>query len=319
MTARIPKVVVIGSSYVDMAIQCQSTPKPGQCVKGSGFSNNPSGQGPNQAIEASFCKCKASLVSCVGKDCFGDKIRENLVKFGVNIDNLFVAEAMNTGLVVTMVNQDGENISCFSAGANSALSPSHIESAKVEQEISTADCCVIDSTLNIETVVAAIRTAQINGTKTVLYHILSLKKAMESVAQLPQEFFSVNCFVCEPDIDGLTENSTGIVHDAKPVASDLVARGVSNVVVRCGRRGCLIVNKDSIDLIASAQNEQISVGCGTDAFVGALGASVAVDDHINTAVKFAMAAETLACRKTHLQENLPKKTDILEILLKHPD
>lgn len=319
MAARIPKVVVIGSSCVDMAIQCQSTPKPGQCVKGSGFSNNPSGQGPNQAIVASFCGCKASLISCVGKDGFGDKIRENLVKFGVNIDNLFVAEAMNTGLIVTMVNEDGENMSCSSAGANSALSPDHIESAKVEQEISTADCCIIDSSLNTETVVAAIRTAQLNGTKTVLYHVLALKKALENIAQLPQEFFSVNCFICEPDIDGLPENSTSIVHDSKPVAMDLVARGISNVIVRCGRRGCMIVNKDSIDLIASSQNEQISVGCGTDAFVGALGASIAVDDHINTAIKFAMAAETLACQKPHLQENLPKKTDILEMLLKHPD
>ncbi len=35
MTGRIPKVAVVGGTYVDMVIRCGQVPSPGQCVAGS--------------------------------------------------------------------------------------------------------------------------------------------------------------------------------------------------------------------------------------------------------------------------------------------
>ena len=38
MAVRIPRVVVIGATYVDMTVRCDRIPDAGQTVTGSGFS-----------------------------------------------------------------------------------------------------------------------------------------------------------------------------------------------------------------------------------------------------------------------------------------
>ncbi|MHC4582378.1 MAG: ribokinase, partial [Planctomycetota bacterium] len=65
MSARNPKVVVIGCTYVDMAIRCGQIPAPGQSVTGSALSYPSAGPGPNQAVEAALCGCEVHLVSKV--------------------------------------------------------------------------------------------------------------------------------------------------------------------------------------------------------------------------------------------------------------
>ena len=121
MSARNPKVAVIGGTYVDMAIRCGQIPSPGQSVAGSVLSYTAAGPGPNQAGEAALCGCDVHLISKVGGDPFAQMVRESLAEFDVNAEHVSTAEAKNTGVLVTLVNAEGENAGCFCAGANSAL------------------------------------------------------------------------------------------------------------------------------------------------------------------------------------------------------
>lgn len=319
MAARIPKVVVMGPSYVDMSVQCESTPAPGKCVKGLGFSNQPSGHGPNQAIEAAKCDCAVSIIGSVGKDCLGDKIRENLVLFGVNVDHLFTAEAKNTGIIVTLVDENGENISCYSPGANSTLSSDHIASVKVEQAISDADCCLISGDLNEDAIISAIRLAELHKTRTVLSLNFSLDDAHKHLHNFPLDYYNVDLMVLEPEKETFNENAANIVHDLKLLATDLVARGVKNVIMRCGRRGCILLNYDGSSIKEPFDHDSRPISCGKDAFLGAAAACFAVQDTLENAVNFAMAAETLACQRPPSQENLPQKTHIIELLQNQMD
>ena len=66
MSARNPKVVVVGGTYVDMAIRCGQIPSPGQSVTGSALSYTVAGPGPNRAVEAALCGCEVHLISKVG-------------------------------------------------------------------------------------------------------------------------------------------------------------------------------------------------------------------------------------------------------------
>ena len=113
MSGRIPKVVVVGGAYVDMAIKCGQIPSSGQSVTGSALSYTATGPGPNQAAESALCGCEVYLISKVGGDPFGQMVKANLAEFNVNTDFVYTAEAKNTGIVVTLVNAAGEHASCM--------------------------------------------------------------------------------------------------------------------------------------------------------------------------------------------------------------
>ena len=108
MAERIPRVVVVGPAYVDMAVKCDDFPQPGKLAEGSGFSCLPTGAGLNEAIQAALCGCEVFLLSRIGEDCFGEMIKQAVRRYGVATDLLYATQAISTGIVVTLVNGMGE-------------------------------------------------------------------------------------------------------------------------------------------------------------------------------------------------------------------
>ena len=310
MAGRMPKIVVIGPAYVDMAVRCESVPLAGQTVPGAGFSCVPGGGGVNQAIGAALCGCHVDIITKVGNDMFADLIRHNLAGFHINTELICTAEAMHTGSSFSMVNAGGENACCIAEGANRALRPEDFTSAGVEKAISTADLCLIHGNLPRETVVAAIRTAVMLKAKVMLDPACSLADP-----DIPMEYYWVD--VLNPDIEeaaGLKDGSTDRVHESKLIGSGLVARGVKYAVVTMGRRGCVMVDRESAEHVPAFAVDLVDKTCAGDAFAAALAASYAAGDKMGEAVRFASAAGALACTKFGGQDSLPRKEEIIELL-----
>ncbi len=336
MSGRIPKVVVIGGTYVDMAIRCGQIPSPGQSVTGSALSYTATGPGPNQAVEAALCGCEVHLISKVGGDPFAQMAKVSIADFNVNTDFVYTAEAKNTGVIVTLVNAAGGNAACYHTGANSALRPRDIDAA--EQIISEADVCLIHGRLPQEAIIRAVRCAKVHGTKV----ILNPAKPMESrpagsrqSSDLPIEYFSVDILIPNlyeaADITKAParlgsaklrqakrgpDHSAANIRTAKLIGSDLVARGVNYAVITMGKRGCMVIDRSSADHIPAFEVELVDQTGRGDAFAGALAAYCAVKDDVREAAKFASAAGALACTKFGSIEALPTKADIIELLQK---
>jgi len=310
-----PKVVVIGGTYVDMAIRCGQIPSPGQKVIGSALSYTITGPGPNQAVEAALCGCDVHLISKVGGDPFAQMSKNSLAEYKVNTDFVYTAEAKNTGLVVTFVNAEGENASCYYPGANSALQALDITEA--EQMISEADVCLIHGQLPQEAIVSALRCAELYGVKVILNPARPLEQQDQTNSDLPIEYFKADILI--PNLyeaADITEQSAANIRTAKLMGSDLVARGVDYAVITMGRRGCMVVDRNSADHIPAFEIELVDHTGRGDAFAGALAAYCAVENDVRAAVKFASAAGALACTKFGSIEALPTKADIIEILQK---
>jgi len=315
MAAKVPKVVVIGGTYVDMAIRCSQIPSPGQSVAGSALSYTPTGPGPNQSAEAALCGCQVHLISKVGGDPFGRMARQNLSEFNIDIDFVYTAEAQNTGTVVTLVNAEGENASCIYNGANSALLPQDIEAA--DEIISQADICLIHGRLSQQAIVTAIRCAKLHGTKVILNPARPIEQTNKQNNALPIEYFSANILI--PNLyeaADITEISAANIRTAKLIGSDLVSRGADAAVITMGKRGCMVVDRKGADHIPAFEVELVDQTARGDAFAGALAAYCAVSDDIRQAVKFAAAAGALACTKFGSIEALPTKAEIIELLQK---
>jgi ribokinase len=322
MPERIPKIVVIGGTYVDMAIRCQQLPTAGQSVVGSALSYTATGPGPNQAAQAALCGCEVHLVSKVGGDAFAQMAKKSLTDFDVNTDFVFTAPAKNTGVVVTIVNVTGDNAVCTYTGANSALGPQDIQAA--EQIISEADVCLIHSALPQDAITTAIRCAQVHSRKVILNPAYPIEPASAQGrgktcrgGELPAEYFSVDILI--PNLyeaADITEQESAHVRTAKLVGSELVARGVRAAVITMGKRGCMVVDRDGADHIPAFEVELMDQTGRGDAFAGALAAYYAVKNDIREAAKFASAAGALACTKFGSIEALPTKDEIIQLLQK---
>jgi ribokinase len=314
MTARKPRVVVIGGTYIDMAVRCEQIPSAGQNVAGAALSYSPAGPGPCQAAQAALCGCGVYLVSKIGSDPFGEMVKTALTEYDVDTQFVRVAQAKNTGVVVTLVSATGENATCRYVGANSALVPEDIDSA--EDAIAAADVCLISAEGGPQdAIVRAILRAKVHGRTVILNPARPLRS--QAGGELPIEYFSVDILVTNLfEAAEITETSAAGVRTAKLVGSELVARGVKYAVITMGKRGCMVVDRDGADQIPAFEVALVDDTGRGDAFAGALAASCAVGDDVRKAVKFASAAGALACTKFGAIEALPKKAEIIELLQK---
>lgn len=320
MAERTPSIVVIGATYVDMAIRCRQIPSAGQNVIGSALSYTPTGPGPNQAVQAALCGCQVHLVSKVGGDVFAQMAKKILAESDVNTEHLFAAPAKNTGIVVTLVDAIGENAVCTYAGANLALVPQDIQAA--EQAISEANVCLIHGGLPQDAIVAAVRCAQVHGVKVILNPARPISAGSsrkhtraDRGADLPAEYFQADILI--PNLDEaaeITDQESANIHTAKLVGSELVARGAHAAVITMGKRGCMVVDRNGADHIPAFEVKLVDQTGRGDAFAGALAAYYTIKSDIREAVKFASAAGALACTKFGSIEALPTKDEIIQLL-----
>lgn len=321
MTERIPKVVVIGPAAIDMAIKCEEHPLPGQVAEGSGFTLFPSGSGVNQALQVALCGCETYLMARVGEDCLGELICRTLERHHIQTDLIYPTNAMSTGIVVTVVNGNGENCSCRSAGANRVLSRDEVDYAAAEQQIGSADALLIDDSIPREASVAAIRSAQVHKTRVVLS--VKLPRPSRDVCNAldwPMEFY--NCDILVLRFKGVmcpSELGAGGEGDLKFIGTELIARGAKCVVISLGWRGALVIDRQGSRQLSGVAAEVVDQNGCDSAFTGALTACFATGDPPERAVRFGIAAESLMRSRFGLQEALPQKEEILTVLQGQPD
>lgn len=322
MAGRIPRVVVVGPSYVDMILKCHEIPCSGDIVEGSAFSFSATGSGPNSAIEACLCGCEVDLITKVGDDVLGGLIRDGLCRHGVKTDFVYTAQAISTGVSLTMVNSMGENTVCVSHGANRALVSDDIGYASVEQLISMADICLIRGDLPAETIKMAIKTASLYKTKVALEVSMDISDISEITSfECPGEYYLVDILM--PNLRSsviAAESVAGFTHKLKFVGSELVARGIECVVLKTGTHGYFLFDRDGVTGIPSFESEHVfSESCLDDAFAGAFTASLGAGDDSREAAKFAAAAAAVASSKSSSQDTMPTKEEIIELLQRKSD
>ncbi len=329
MPERSPKVVVVGGTYVDLAVRCSQIPAPGQQLGGSALSCTLAGPGPIQAVQAALCHCDVSLIGKVGGDVFAQMALKSLTEYKVDTEYIFFAEAKSTGVIVTLVNAEGENAICRYTGANNALQPADVQMA--EERIGQAKVCLIHGCLPQEAIVAAIRCANLHRTPVILNPARPIEQTEptrsldaqrraapstgQPAADLPSEYFSADVLVCNlTSAAQITDQSGADIRTAKMIGSDLVARGTRCAILTMGPRGCVIVDRSGADHIPAFSVDVVDRTGSGEAFAGALAAYCAVKYDLREAVKFASAAGALVCAKFGGIEALPTEAEIIQLL-----
>ena len=97
------RIVVVGSSNIDMIIKLRRIPLPGETISGGRFSMAAGGKGANQAVAAARAGGRVTFIARVGKDLFGKTAIEDFAADGIDVGCVLKDEAAPTGTALILV------------------------------------------------------------------------------------------------------------------------------------------------------------------------------------------------------------------------
>src|SRR5262245_11681769 len=109
MTSEPPRICVVGSSNIDLIFRTPRLPRPGETLAGHGFRLDFGGKGANQAVLAARLGARVAMISRVGRDLFGEQIRANYRREGIDPEHISADEALPTGAASIAVDDEARN------------------------------------------------------------------------------------------------------------------------------------------------------------------------------------------------------------------
>jgi ribokinase len=116
-----PRIVVVGSTMIDLVAYADRLPEPGETLVGTRFLQAFGGKGANQAVAAARFGASVAMVGAVGDDANGRAIVANLVQQGVGVDDVAVVPG-TSGVAPIWVDGAGMNRIIIVPGANALVS-----------------------------------------------------------------------------------------------------------------------------------------------------------------------------------------------------
>jgi ribokinase len=289
-------VVVVGSANLDLVVQIDRHPHPGETVLGGDLRRHPGGKGANQAVAAAKAGgARTVFVGALGEDDAAQVLLASLGSAGVDT-SVVQRTGKPSGVALISVSRRGENSIIVAPGANHDV---HVDDA-ARFELQNADVILAQLEIPIDVVLEA---AQARHAKA--RFILNAAPSR----QLPREVWE--------QIDVLVVNE----HEAVDVASDLdpdagrrntselgqaLVERVPAVVITLGSGGCLVAERGAQPLLLPAPRVKAvdTTGAG-DTFCGVLAAALASGQDLPQAVRLASAAGALAVTRRGAQESVP--------------
>ena len=297
------KIIVIGSTNMDMVVKTSHIPTPGETVLSGSFFMNPGGKGANQAVSVARLGGDVAFVSKVGNDVFGKQSTQLFEEEGIDIAHLLSDDTLPSGVALITVDQSGENSIVVASGANAGLTPADLEDAL--DKIAGAGIVLMQLEIPMETVHFAAIYAVKHGVKVILNPA--------PANTLPPKLLSC--------IDIITPNQSeaamlsGInVTDAATAAQAAVAihnLGVKSVIITMGAMGCVIYDKGEITVVPAQKVEAVDTTAAGDVFCGALAVALAEGGTLFDAVNFASRAAAISVTRMGAQPSIPYRKELI--------
>jgi ribokinase len=247
------------------------------------------------------------MVGRVGRDAFGDLLRENLRREGINISAVEVDPHASSGIALITIDKDGQNTIVVASGTNMAMTPT-----QVRQEFEKAtrmEVVVMQLEIPLDCVEAAARLASARGAKVVL----NPAPARSLPAAILQ---SVDVIVPnESETSLLTGLPVDSLQQAETAAHRLLQAGVRGVVLTLGGRGAMVVEKDQPAVhIPPHQVQVVDTTAAGDAFVAGLAVGLSEGKNLVEAASIGNAAGAIAVTRLGAQPAMPQRSEVEQLL-----
>jgi ribokinase len=123
-----PRIVVVGSTMIDLVAFADRLPEAGETLVGTRFLQGFGGKGANQAVAAARFGASVAMVNAVGDDANGRAIIANLADQGVAVDDVAILSG-TSGVAPIWVDGTGMNRIIIIPGTNALVDPGHAAAA----------------------------------------------------------------------------------------------------------------------------------------------------------------------------------------------
>jgi sugar/nucleoside kinase (ribokinase family) len=306
---RQPSIIVLGDINVDIVGRVKAWPEPGEDCLAQKLEIRCGGVGANCALGLAGWGAAARLVGCVGQDIFSEYVLKVLEENKVDVRCVQRTGAALTGMFYINVTPDGERTFFGGRGANAHL---RMPPRKAGLTTSASAAHIAGHSFldrgPAQVAKHLIKAIQARG------GWVSLDVGMEPSKSIPQKILQmarrVDILLVSLD-EAATLTGT---RDPFRAFEDLRKAGAREVVLKVGRRGCLISESGRPLLVPSFTVRAVdSTGAG-DAFVAAfLQARLRGWPTIEGA-NAANAAGALATTATGAGQNLPGQREVAALL-----
>ena len=302
------KILVLGSSNVDLIFKIPRFHHPGETIVGENLVTAFGGKGANQAIASKRLGGKVTLITKLGDDHSGQSYYRYLIKNGLDQKWILKDKKLPTGLALIELNPKGENRIIVSPGANCSLSAKDLKRfGPFWKEIRVF---VTQLEIPITTVKVGLKKAKQQGVLTLLNPSPPIPLSSDILSLV--DFLVPN----EWEAQYLTGLKMERKKDIQKMADQLLDMGAKNVVITLGPRGLFFKNETEAIWMKPFRVNVVDTTAAGDAFMGALACGLADNKPIREILNFANGAGALATTKLGAQPSLPSRRSLNQFLSK---
>ena len=298
-------ISVLGVFVADLCFIANAIPEKGQTILGSQHIVGPGGKGSNQAIAAAKLNGSVNFITKIGKDKNGEMALTIYNELGMNTASIIQDEKHSTGVAGIMVNEKtGDNAINIVPGAAGTLI-----SDDIDRNLNFIEKAQIFLT-QLETPYDVTRYALKKAKEKGLVTILNPAPACEIEDNDFQliDFFTPN----ETEAEFYLNKKIETEKDIKSASEQFLKKGIKNVVMTLGEKGCYFANeKENFFINAFKLKEPVldTTGAG-DAFNGALAVGLSKDLDLEEALKFANKVAAISTTKQGAAASMPSLEDL---------
>lgn len=290
---------------MDLVVRAPRLPVLGESLISHSFQTSPGGKGANQAIAAARLGGSVTMIGRVGKDRFGEILRQGLDAAGVDTRFILVDPEIGTGVAVPIVLDSGENAILAVPQVNLAISPADVEVA--HEVIARADMLMVQFEVGMDATLAAMRIANASGVPVLLNPA--------PVANHPSEMPQLASVIVANELEAAALVPGACGDHSKELAG--LRQLAPSAVITLGEMGALAdagTGAESIDPFTVRAVD--SVGAG-DAFCAALAIGMCEGMSLAAAARFGNAAGAIAATGAGAQASLPTRMQVEALLAGH--
>ena len=294
-------ICVIGSLNMDLVVNVDKMPKPGQTIIGSNFKEVPGGKGANQAVAMARLNGNVSMIGKVGEDGFGQTLINALKNDKVDTTYIKTTKGA-TGVALITVDNNAQNSIVVSPGANFEVKEEDIDN-NIEA-IKNSDIVVLQLETPLNTIKYSLKKSKELNKYTILNPAPALKLDDEIIKNV--DLLTPN----ETELEIISGVSIETEEDIQKAAQIMIEKGVKELIVTLGSKGSLYINKEKSIFKKAYKVEAVDTTAAGDSYTAALAVALSKDKNIEEAMDFASKVGALSVLKEGAQSSLPTLEDV---------
>jgi len=292
------KVVVVGSSAIDLVVTSKKRPEQGETIIGESFKTVPGGKGANQAVAAARLGAEAVFLGCVGEDGFAQDILANLQANQVCTKKVEEVNGIESGTAhITLA--EGDNSIIVVKGANDWITPAYVQ--KHVDVLKKADVVLIQQENPEETVDLVVDLCHSWNVPVILNPAPARKVKQETIEKAT--YLTPN------------EHEANVLFDTTDYR-DVLAQYPNKVIVTEGEAGVRYHDGEKEVVALTHQVEVVDTTGAGDTFNGAFAVALAEGKSLEESLAFSNRAASLSVTKFGAQGGMPTRDEVERQMVK---